>query len=91
MQPKFNWETFIEMINNMSDGNPGVQFSKLDKVLLKCYWSGMDEQEILRVLKANRSEFNYYYNDCYFRQGFQPDVMKKLSKLIGEAVKKKLL
>ena len=88
-KPKFNWETFIEMIDSMSYDNPEVQFSKLEKVFLKCYWYGMNEREILRVLEVNRSELNHYYNDCYFRWGFQPDVMKKLSNLIGEPVNKK--
>ena len=85
---KFSWETFIEMINNMSSDNLEVQFSPLDKVLLECFFYGMNEKDILRVLEEKRSELNYYYNDCYFRYGFQPNVMKKLSNLIGKSVSK---
>lgn len=85
---RFCWKTFVKMIDDMSCHNPEVQFSKLEKVILECYFYGMNEQDILRVLEANRLELNYYYSSGFFRWCFRPDVMQKLSKLIGEPVNK---
>ena len=77
------------MVCDLSRNHPEIRFSEFEKVLLKCYWYGMGHQEILKVLSGKRSELNYYYNDNYFRMGLEPNIMKKLSRLIDRSVNKK--
>lgn len=84
----FNWHTFINMVDNLSHGNLRMQLSELEKLLLKCYWYGMNHQEILKVLNENRSNLKHYYNDNYFCMGFEPNLMKKLSDLVSHPVNK---
>lgn len=85
---EFNWKKFITTVDTMSYNCSKIQFSALEKFLLKCYFFGMNREEILKALNKNRLELNHYYNHHYFRAGFEPEIMKKLSQLIGEPVNK---
>ena len=85
----FNWEVFITMVNNMSCNHSEIQFSCLEKFLLKCDWFGMTEKEIFEALDKNRAKFKHYYiNQYYIRGGFKPNIMRKLSQLINQPVNK---
>lgn len=83
-----NWQKVIEKLNDISCER-GISFTKLEWELMRCYWQGMNRQDILKVLKTKRFELKYYYNDNYFFSlGLEPELMKKLSKSIGFSVNK---
>ena len=86
---EFNWQNFYNMVDDMSCKNPELQLSPLEKVLLKCYWYGMNHRDILKVLNRQRVELNFYYTDDYFRLGLEPNVMRKVSKIIEKPITKK--
>ena len=83
-----NWQKIREKLKDMSY-EKGIPFTKLEWELMRCYWLDMNRQDILKVLKKKRGELKYYYDDNYFfSMGLEPELMKKLTRLIGFSVNK---
>ena len=86
---KFSWEYFINFVNYISCKNTESSFTNLEQELLRCYWNNLSDSDTLKVLEEKRLKLGYYFDSSYFLSlGFKPNVMKKLSRLIGRPVNK---
>ena len=84
----FTWDIFINMVDRLTGKNTEIEFTKLEKQLLECYWYNLERQDIFKVLDAKRAELKFYYKDCFFSMGLEPNIMNKLSRLIERTVNK---